>query len=205
MVHTRVVCQEVSVHNHLGDNWPVLDNFTLNANIVGSEAVVDNFVELIVQAAFICVEMFLRNALSLLPSVWIASLRDEALAFTPAESACDVATLAPVVTLITANNLLCRELNWSFGLLADAVLHNRDCSYGVAGRAVALVDCLLHAVGVGLAPVVGLGHDGLGLVFLGLAGGEVGRVGQRVAEEGLHIGDCPVLRRKMLARQVGAV
>jgi hypothetical protein len=71
-----------------------------------SEAVIDDLIENTVLSALVGFKVIFYVASSLGASERIALLRDETLAFSPAESASDITTLATVVTLVTVYNLL---------------------------------------------------------------------------------------------------
>jgi hypothetical protein len=76
--------------------------------------------------------MFFNIASSLGSSEGVAVLRNETLALAPAEGTGDVTTFATVVTLVATYDLLGRELNWLFDLLANAIGNSRDGNSGIS-------------------------------------------------------------------------
>ena len=76
--------------------------------------------------------MIVNIAGSLGTSEGIASFRNETLALAPAEGTSHVATFATIVTLVATNDLLGRELNWLFDLLANAIGNSRDGNGGIS-------------------------------------------------------------------------
>jgi hypothetical protein len=124
MVDTFFVCKEVCVDGHLSDHWAVLDDFLLDAKVILSEAVINNLVDHVVEAALVGLKVVLSNALSLCPIVRVTYLGDESLTLAPIKSTCHVAALTSIVALITTENLLSSKLNGPVSLHANAILHH---------------------------------------------------------------------------------
>ena len=134
MVDTFLVGKEIGEDSHLSDDWTILKNLTFDSDVLLCEAVINDFVELVVQSALIAAQVFLSIAFALSCIVWVADLRNEALAFAPAQGTGDIATFATVVALVAVDDLLCRESHWgALGLLADAVLDHGYGSERIAG------------------------------------------------------------------------
>jgi hypothetical protein len=130
VIDALLVSKEVGVNNHLSYDRAILEKLLLDSLIVLSEAVIDDLIENTVLSALVGFKVIFHFASSLGASKGKALLRDETLALAPAESASDITTLASVVTLVTTDDLLGRELHWLLDLLANAIGHSRygNCS-----------------------------------------------------------------------------
>ena len=105
VVETLLVSQEVSEDHHLGHSGTVLDYFTLNAQLILGDAVVNDLVECIVLSALVHLQVVV-SALSSLGLILIASLRNESLPLSPVECSVDIATSAAIAGLVTVNEFL---------------------------------------------------------------------------------------------------
>ena len=132
VIDALLVGKEVSVNNHLGNDWAVLKDLLLDTSVILSKAVIDHLIENTVGSALVALEMFFNIASSLGSSEGVAVLRNETLALAPAEGTGDVTTFATVVTLVATYDLLGRELNWLFDLLANAIGNSRDGNSGIS-------------------------------------------------------------------------
>lgn len=83
VVHAFLVGEEVGVNSHLCDDWAVLEELLLDAQVILSEAVVNDLVDHVVSAALVHLEMLVQVALGLVGLVGVAGLGNEALALAP--------------------------------------------------------------------------------------------------------------------------
>jgi hypothetical protein len=100
MVHSFLVCEEISVDGHLSDDGPILEQFLLDALVVLCQAEINYFVDHVVGAALVCLKVVVYITLSLVSLIWVACLGDEALAFTPVQGAGHIAALTSIVAFI---------------------------------------------------------------------------------------------------------
>jgi|LauGreDrversion4_2_1035121.scaffolds.fasta_scaffold337835_3 hypothetical protein len=121
VIYSVLVCQEICEYHHLSNDGAVFHDLLLDPNIILCEAVVDNFVELLILSAFIVLEVIIDIACALCGIVRKALIEDVALALAPVEGACDVAAIAVIVGTVACDNFLGGETHWLLHLLADAV------------------------------------------------------------------------------------
>jgi len=96
--------------------------------LIRSDAVVNDFVEIIVLSAFIGIKMVFTALLNLC-LVFIALFWDESLPLSPVQHSIDIASIAAVIGLIAINYLLCGELYLLLLLLAYSITNDsQNCN-----------------------------------------------------------------------------
>lgn len=107
VVDALLVGEEVCEYGHLGDDWAVLEDLLLQAEVlVLGETVVNHLVDHIVQTTLIRLQVLFRHTL-LLSAVerQVTLCWDETFAFAPVQCAGDITTLASVVALVAVDDL----------------------------------------------------------------------------------------------------
>jgi len=118
--------------------------------------------------------------------IWIALFGDKALSLTPVEDSIDVAAFTAIAALITIDDFLGGEDDFTLWLLTDAVRDHWESCHGISAWTVALILNFLNTVGVLLSPVKLVGNDWLS-VFFGFAWSKVRSIRKSVSEKGLSI------------------
>lgn len=103
----------------------MLKDFLLDSDVVLSEAVINNSVEVVVNSALIALKMIFF-ALADCSIVRIASFRDEALSLAPVVHSSNIATVALIVRFIAVDKFLRSKSDLLLACLAYAVFGNSE-------------------------------------------------------------------------------